>query len=90
MCVCFSLLLQELARAKPKAAAKLDQEKRQAKKAEKIEVARVKAVQRQAMTGIKKHKRGPSTAGAQLTTLAWEPVAAMPHRPCLRSCRYMW
>ena len=72
----FSLLLQELARAK--AAAKLEQEKRQVEKAAKLETARAKAAQRQATTGIKKHKRGPTTAGAPLVAIAWEPVAAMP------------
>ena len=77
----FSLLLQELARAK--AAAKLEQEKRQAEKAAKLETARAKAAQRQATTGIKKHKRGPTTAGVPLVAIAWEPVAAMCRRPCL-------
>ena len=72
----FSLLLQELARAK--AAAKLEQEKRQVEKAAKLETARAKAAQRQATTGIKKHKRGPTTAGVPLVAIAWEPVAAMP------------
>jgi hypothetical protein len=68
--------LQELARAKE--AAELDRQKRQAEKADKLEMARARAAQRQATTGIKKHKRGPTTAGAPLVAIAWEPVAAMP------------
>eukprot|EP00966_Prymnesium_polylepis_P048259 1117831-Prymnesium_polylepis.1 len=74
-------LLQELARAKE--AAKQDRENRRAEKAEKLEMARARAAQRQATTGLKNHKSGPTTAGAPLVAIAWEPVAAMCRRPCL-------
>jgi hypothetical protein len=71
---------QELTNAKE--AAKLDREQRKERKAEKLEAARVKEAQRQAerqaTTGIKKLKRGPTTAGEPLAVLAWEPVAVVP------------
>ena len=51
-------------------------EERKAKKAERAAVGRRLAEQRQAYTGLKKHKRGPSTAGTPLAAIAWEPTGA--------------
>mmetsp|Transcript_75478 Transcript_75478/g.208332 ORF Transcript_75478/g.208332 Transcript_75478/m.208332 type:complete len:110 (-) Transcript_75478:179-508(-) len=53
-------------------------EERKAEKAEKAAEARRLAEQRQASTGLKKHKRGPSTAGTPLVAIAWEPMGAWP------------
>ena len=76
-CVLLLVRLQEAARAKEQ-----DKLARQARKMEKAEAARVAREHanrgRQATTGIKKHKRGPSTAGAPLVRLAWESPGAMP------------
>ena len=77
MCACVS---QEIARAKEEA--ERARQERQAEKAAKAEATRVanvaKSRERQAVTGIKKHKRGPTTAGAALERVAWEPTAVMP------------
>mmetsp|Transcript_40200 Transcript_40200/g.105824 ORF Transcript_40200/g.105824 Transcript_40200/m.105824 type:complete len:108 (+) Transcript_40200:280-603(+) len=67
---------QEVAKAKEERARVKEQ--RKAEKAAKAAEAQRVAKQRQAFTGLKKHKRGPSTAGTPLMAIAWEPAGAWP------------
>ena len=49
-----------------------------AEKAEKAAAAAERRPTLQVATGVKKHKRGPSTAGTPLVQIAWEVPAAWP------------
>ena len=74
--LCLLRVPQEVARAKEERARV--KEERKAEKAEKAAEARRLAEQRQASTGLKKHKREPSIAGTPLVAIAWEPMGAWP------------